>query len=185
MLAFIKTKEYMIKSKDTLLLTYKNKKSLMFRIIAGLIMLWSLMWINNFLIGGSILNLCCLIYIANSNGIELDLTNRKYRDVNWIGSYGIGQWSELPEIKYISVFKALMSQSLQGRSGTTVTQKNSVIQINLIHGKNKRLKVYQTEDKEEAFFKAKIISEALNLRIYDATSKDRKWMEEKLQSFKS
>jgi len=161
-----------------MLLVFKQKKSLLFRVIAALILLWSLMWINTFILGTSIISLCCLYYISSANGIELDLTNKKYREVSWIGSMGIGKWQNLPEAKYISVFKTLLSHSLEGRSGTTITQKNTVIQVNLIHGKNKRLKVYQTDDKEEAFEKAKIISEKLDLRILDATSRQRVWLDQ-------
>jgi len=168
----------MTNPQETLVLTYKHKKSLIFRIIAGLVLLWCLIWLKTFFLGGSLIGLCCLVYIANTSGIELDLKNKRYRDVNWIGSVGIGNWNELPEVKYVSVFTAIMASSLQGRSGTSITQKDSVIQVNLIHGRSGRLKVYQTEDKAEAFEKAKIISEALDLRIYDATTKDRKWLDE-------
>lgn len=55
-----------------------------------------------------------------------------------------------------------------------VTQK--IVLARLIHDKNKKLTMYQSLDPAEALEKAKIIEHKLELRIFDATYRKKKWL---------
>jgi len=156
---------------------FKQKKSIGYIISSSLVLLFGIMWIQYFLFGGIILSVGSLFFIAHVDGIELDFENHKYRNVKIIGNQSFGIWKDFPQIKYISVFKTILKSSVKGLSGATVSNREKVILISFIYGKNQRLKVYKTENVEDAFFKAKYFSEKLNLRIYDATSKKGVWLD--------
>lgn len=74
------------------------------------------------------------------------------------------------------MFRTVLVSSVTGRSGARVSNRDKVILINLIHGKNRRLKVYQTHELNDAMEKAELIANKLQLKIYDATTSDGKWL---------
>jgi hypothetical protein len=156
---------------------FKNKKSLSFKIVSTMMLLSGILWIPSFLLGGITLGIFSLLIIVPVEGLEIDMEERKYRNIIIIGNQSFGNWKYLPEIKYISVFRTIIVSSIVGRSGATVSNREKTILINFIHGKNQRLRVYKTDNVEDAFLKAKYFSEKLNLRIFDATSKKGKWLE--------
>ena len=88
----------------------------------------------------------------------------------------MGSWQPFPSVSYISVFKTTMVNKSTSLSGMSMVQKEKVVMINLIHHKNRRLNIYQTIDVEEAIEKAKVIALTMDLPIYDATSKNGKWL---------
>ena len=162
---------------DTMTFVFRYKKSFAYKISSTLMLLYSIYLLQAYLFGGIILTIGSLLFIAHVKGIELDLTNKKYRTVKIIGNQSFGRWQDLPQIKYISVFRTIIASSVMGRSGATVTNREKTILINLVHGKNQRLRVYKTENTDDAFEKAKYFSEKLNVRIFDATAKKGKWLE--------
>lgn len=110
------------------------------------------------------------------NGIELDFKNQTYRNINSVGTMGFGEWIPFPDFQYVSVFAVNLVSSVYGRSGASVTQKQGVFQVNLITKQNKRIRVLETENIEEAFQFAKEIAPKLNLKIWDATTKEANWL---------
>jgi hypothetical protein len=162
---------------ETHTFTFKRKKSKTYTVVASLMLLWGIYWLQYFLFGGIVLSIGSLFFISTVDGIQLDLNERKYRKTRFIGDNGLSGWKDLPDVKYLSVFRAIITQTVRGRSGTGVTSKEKVVQINLIHGQQERLKVYQSEDIDEAFEKAKFIAEKLDLKIYDATTREAKWID--------
>lgn len=72
----------------------------------------------------------------------------------------------------------MMASSVAGLSNTKVHNRQETIKVNLIHGRNQRLTVFRTYDPDEAFSAARKIACELDLRIYDATSRDRKWLDD-------
>jgi hypothetical protein len=155
----------------------KHKKTIPYQIIAGLVIIFSIYWIQFFLFGGIILGLGSLIFILYNEGLEIDFKQSKYRDVIIFGNVAFGKWVNLPEINYISVFRTVLVSGVYSMAGNKATNREKVILINLIYGKNERILVYKTEDLQEAFTKAEYLSEKLNLKIYDATTKAGKWYE--------
>ena len=156
----------------------KQKRSVTYTIVFTLVALVGIMWMQNFLFGGVSLTGAALFFIVRTKGTELDFKNYRYRDGGFIGNVCFGQWKKLPEIKYISVFKVTMASSVAGLSNTKVHNRQETIKVNLIHGRNKRLTVFQTYDTKEAFSAARTIAQELDLRIYDATSHDRKCLDD-------
>lgn len=162
---------------DNVTFVFRYKKSFAYKISATLMLIYSIYLIQVYLFGGIILTIGSFLFISHVSGVELDLKQKKYRNVKIVGNQSFGGWQDLPEIKYISVFRTVIASSVMGRSGAIVTSREKTILINLVHGKNQRLRVYKTENLEDAFEKAKYFSEKLNVRIFDATLKRGKWLE--------
>jgi len=163
---------------DKLTFVFKFKKSFAYKLSATLMFIFCISMIQPYLLGGIIMSLISLFFAVQAEGIELDLIQLKYRYVRIIGNLSFGNWKNLPQIKYISVFRTILASSIMGRSGATITNREKTILINLVYGKNQRLLVYKTENINDAFAKAKYFSEKLNVRIFDATNKKGKWMEQ-------
>ena len=96
-----------------------------------------------------------------------------------IGNKGFNEWKNLPDnIKYISVFKTRFIGRVYGVGDTNVAVKQDAIVINLIYGQNEKLEVYKTKSIQDALNKANLFSQKLQLKVYDATSKQGKWVVE-------
>ena len=90
-------------------------------------------------------------------GVEINFVDRKFRNVSIYGPQRFGTWKALPELKYVSLFKTNLIHSVTGRSGTSVSQKAFVIQVNLITEQKKRIMLYEGKDLAEAVVLAKKI----------------------------
>ncbi|MGB1317614.1 MAG: hypothetical protein ACPG5W_05385, partial [Flavobacteriales bacterium] len=115
--------------------------------------------------------------IAYQSGIEVNFKERTYRLITAIGPQGFGSWESLPAIKCVSVFKTTLVSSTYGRSNASITTKQSVIQVNLATEQNKRIRLFETEEIEEAFAFAKVVGQKLDLKTWDATEKEGKWID--------
>lgn len=153
----------------------KSNKSVAFYIASVLVTLFAVLFLQYYILGGMAFGI--MIFVAFNSGMEIDFTHKKYRKVKFLGPVSFGTWIDLPDIKYISVFSVKIVLGVRGLSNTRISSSEKAIQVNLIHGKNERLKIYQTTETEDAFEKAKTIAEKLNLRIYDATSGKGDWLE--------
>jgi len=167
-----------LKSKmENITFIFKQKKSIPYQIASFMVLLYGIILIQYFIFGGIIIGIGSLIFISVIEGIEIDFNSRKYRNAKFIGKLTIGNWQNLPEINYISVFRTTITRAIVGRSEARVSSSERVIIINLIYDKNKKLRVYKTKDYKDAFKKAELFSQKLNLRIFDATEKIGKWIE--------
>lgn len=113
---------------------------------------------------------------AYQTGIEFNFAKKIYREINAFGPQSFGEWKDLPPIEYISVFKVNLVSAVYGRSGASVSTKRGVYQVNLITNQNRRLRILETENIEEAFQFAKEYATYLDLKIWDASTKDAKWL---------
>lgn len=114
--------------------------------------------------------------LAYQNGIEVNVKERTYRMITAIGPKGLGTWQPLPAIKCVSVFKTNLANTTYSRSNRSVTTKQTVIQVNLATEQNDRIRVFETEEIEEAFVFAKELAQKLNLNVWDATEPEGKWL---------
>lgn len=110
------------------------------------------------------------------NGIELNFKERTYRMITAFGPQAFGTWEPLPSIKCVSVFKTQLVSSTYGRSNASITTREEVIQVNLATEQNKRIRLFETDNREEAFAFAKELAQRLDLNVWDASEKDGKWM---------
>lgn len=162
---------------QTLNCTFKYKRSFAFILSGLLLFIYTFYLVQVYLFGGILVGLLALVIVGHVRGIEVDLENKNFRNVVIFGNHAFGSWQPLPKINYVSVFKAIIASSIMGRSGATVTTREKAILVNLIHDKNKRLLVYKTENVEEAFVRAKIFAEKLDVKIYDATTRKGHWLD--------
>jgi hypothetical protein len=115
-----------------------------------------------------------LVYVWSKGGTEIDRTNKKYRDYQDFYAFKRGEWKDL-QPKYISVFKAKMALEADG-SGKHYSM--SQYQVNLITENKKRINLFEAEEMYPAFEKAKELSELFKLRIWDATAREGRWLNE-------
>lgn len=113
------------------------------------------------------------------SGIEVNLEDGKYRLINSFGPVGVGDWDNLPPLKCVSVFKTNLVSNTYSRTGMAVTNRESVIQVNLATESNQRIRLYDSDEIDDAFEFAIDLSKQLDLKIWDATTRDQKWYKAK------
>ncbi|TAL60393.1 MAG: hypothetical protein EPN85_07300 [Bacteroidetes bacterium] len=155
---------------------YKRDKPFMVKLLAAMVAGVALLKIQNTPIFGLIMGLGSVGLFGYQSGIEVDFKNKKYRLITTFGPQVFGNWQPLPPLKYISVFKANLVSTVTGFTGTTVTQKKEVTQVNLITDKNKLLRLLETKDMNEAFEFAKQTAPKLDLKIWNATVRPAEWL---------
>lgn len=116
--------------------------------------------------------------LTYQSGIEVNFKERTFRLITAFGSQGFGNWQPLPPIKCVSVFRTQLVSKTYGRSNASVTSKEEVIQVNLATEDKKRIRLLETESIDEAFAFAKEVSQKLDLQIWDATTKQGKWIDD-------
>ena len=114
--------------------------------------------------------------IAYQSGIEVNFQEKTYRMITAMGTQGFGSWEPLPEIKCVSIFKTNLISSTYGRSNASITTKQTVIQVNLATEQNKRIRLFEAEEIEDAIVFAKDVAQKLELNIWDATDREGKWL---------
>ncbi len=155
---------------------YKRDKPMPMKIMGFVAAVFSLGGVAYFPVFGVVLAIGAIGLFAYHNGIEVNFKQRTYRMITALGSKGFGSWEPLPSLKCVSVFKTELVSSTYGRSSASITTRQTVFQVNLATEQNKRIRLYETEVVEEAFSFAKEVSLKLDLKIWDATEKEGKWM---------
>lgn len=113
--------------------------------------------------------------LLSSEGSEIDLSNKTYRNINTLFGLKFGEWMPIPEFEYVSVFFTAESQRINVSSATTVI-RTKILHLNLFYQGSKHITFYKSTDKEDAFKVANHISRALNIKILDATEADKVWL---------
>lgn len=167
----------MKKELNTYRYLYKRDKPIIVNILGTIVAAIALLKIFGEPLIGLLLGIGAGGIFVYESGIEIDFKNNKYRLINSFGLLSFGEWITLPPIDYVSIFRVNLVSAAYGRSGAKVTQKQNVIQVNLITPKNKRLRIYETKEPEQAFKFANEIANSLELKIYDATNKEGKWID--------
>ncbi|WP_178986183.1 hypothetical protein [Winogradskyella helgolandensis] len=115
------------------------------------------------------------VFFFYTDGIEIDLTIKKYRNTINLFSLTFGKWQDFPQIEYVSVFKTTQTTRVWvSTASTNVTE--TVVKVNLFYNTNQKIEAYETDNIETAFDMAKQIAAALNIDVLDATSRDTKWL---------
>jgi hypothetical protein len=115
------------------------------------------------------------IYFMLTDGIEFDFKNKKFRPLKSVLGLDFGRWKDLPDIEFVSVFKTNENTALRSRSAEAMVKKE-VIKLNLFYDTNKKIEAYTTEDRTEAFDKAKELAKILDISVFDATQSNTKWL---------
>ena len=115
------------------------------------------------------------LYFFYTDGIEIELTNKKYRNtINLLG-LTFGKWKAFPEIEYVSVFKTTQTTRVWV-STASANVTTTVIKVNLFYNTNQKIEAFETNNIDKAFDIAKQIATALKIDVLDATTRDTKWL---------
>ncbi|WP_299884525.1 hypothetical protein [uncultured Lacinutrix sp.] len=128
--------------------------------------------------GGSLFGLIMAgmaVFFFHTDGTEMDLETKTYRNFISLFSFRFGKWKKLPEIEYVSIFSTTETSTIRAASAET-NIKSDIIQLNLFYNRNQKITAYNTTDKKDAFKVAKEIAQILNIDILDATEPESKWL---------
>ncbi len=115
--------------------------------------------------------------LLRSDGSEIDLESKRYRKITLLLGIKIGKWKDLPVVDYLSVFSTNENITVRALSAET-TNTFPVIYLNLFYDNNKKITLYETKDRDDAFETASNITDALSIDLLDATEKGNfKWVD--------
>ncbi|TMM56968.1 hypothetical protein FEE95_10770 [Maribacter algarum] len=115
------------------------------------------------------------VYLASTEGSQINLDDKTYRTIWSLFGVHIGKWKPIPKFEYISVFKGKQKQRVNSL-GASTTFTEDVILVNLFYSRNKHHTFYRTFSKEKAFEVANHFKLALDIDILNATEKKQKWL---------
>lgn len=112
--------------------------------------------------------------LTYQSGVELDTDNNKYRSFMKILGYRLGEWRVLPKVNYVTVVRslAITSETESGAAAGFEYQYN----LNLAVEDRKRIIKLGTYELKPALEEALQIGDALQLKVYDCSSPDKKWI---------
>lgn len=131
-----------------------------------------------FILQGTLFGIILLgvaLKIALRHGFELDLEQRKYRNLNSLFALDLGKWKDLPEIEYVSVFKTIKNSRARVITAEA-TMGFEVFKVNLFYNGNQHIEAYLSDSSDDAFKVAKHIAVFLELDILDATKPEQEWI---------
>ena len=115
------------------------------------------------------------VYLALTQGSEINLATKEYRELYSIFGINFGKWKPLPALEYVSVFKTKENSRVQGL-GASANFSSSIIKLNLFYNTNRKIEAYSTVDEADAFKVAKHLADVLKIDILDATERETKWL---------
>ncbi|MCF1420691.1 hypothetical protein [Mangrovimonas futianensis] len=118
----------------------------------------------------AIVPLVLVFQTLKRQGTEIDLNSKKYRNITSFLGLSFGNWQDLPEIDYVSVFATTETVTMRAVSAQS-SRTQDIIKLNLFHSRNQKIEAYSTQDKIEAFDVAIQIAETLSADVLDATNK--------------
>ncbi|KGO92808.1 hypothetical protein Q767_15285 [Flavobacterium enshiense DK69] len=114
--------------------------------------------------------------LISTEGAEINLTDKTFRNIKSIFGLKFGKWKPCPEFEYVSVFKAKESTQISAYGATMGTFKTDIIMLNVFYKGNKHITFYKTDDKNDAFEVAEHFKLALDIDILDATTDEKRWL---------
>ncbi|HYG14744.1 MAG TPA: hypothetical protein VEC12_03255 [Bacteroidia bacterium] len=131
-------------------------------------------WIFETAVGFAMMGCYPLLFFIVKQSIEIDTDNKLYRYGVDLAGFSFGKWQKLPEIQYVSVFNAQYRSYIDGDSGDY--DINYRTEVNLVHGKNRKMTVWVGMSTKHAFNTANYFAENLDLSVLDATKRPFVWL---------
>jgi hypothetical protein len=125
---------------------------------------------------GIILLLLGLVPLFAKKELSISFSLCRFRQAFAIFKFRMGSWESLPEFESISVFSAKKSQDMNVGS-QSATASFTEIEVNLVYKRSRRLTAYTTNDYSGAMKIAKMFAGKFDLRIYDATAREGRWLD--------
>lgn len=160
---------------------HTRDKPMPIKVLGIIVALFSLGMLATSPVFGIVLALVAGGLLAYQSGIEVNFRQRSYRTITAFGPQAFGTWQPLPALTSVSVFRTQVVSRTYGRSNASFTSRDEVIQVNLTTERNERIRRLETEHMEEAFVFAKEVAQQLDLRLWDATSKEGQWVDLRLE----
>ncbi|MBS2097352.1 hypothetical protein [Carboxylicivirga linearis] len=111
--------------------------------------------------------------LTYSAGLEIDVKNNRYRNYSKILGYNLGGWKHLPPVKYVSVVRYIsVSDADSGESDSSDYQYKLILAVD----DHKRVVKLTSLEKEKAIEEALKIGEMFDLKVYDCTTPEKKWI---------
>jgi hypothetical protein len=161
------------------IISYRKKIAIWRFIIAFVAVFLSLWHLTNLNIFSAVFYGFFAVSACYTTGAELDLASKMYRETSFILGIKFGTWRRNPQFEYVSVFRTTETQTVNYASiSTDVT--SGIIVLNVFYG-NKHITFFSTQNKEEAFDKARQIAISLEIDVLDATTREKVWLDRNLQ----
>lgn len=141
--------------------------------IAILIFGFSVFVINN--IGGGIILIGIGVHLIHTEGTQINLENKTYRNIISFLGIHMGKWKSIPNFEYVSIFKTTERTRFQVTAASTILSEE-VIELNLFYDKNKHINFYKTDTVSDAYEVANHFKQALDIRILDTTKSPSEWL---------
>lgn len=133
---------------------------------------------QNFIIGPILIFLSCG-FIFMRTGIKFDKENNRFKKYTIFLGFTLGKWEKVPEIKYISLLRVKMARRSYSPSSRIYVQrasKNYSYRVNLVIQNNRKPDKLLSTSKDKAIEIGSQLGEYLDLKVFDSTSTDRKWI---------
>ena len=114
--------------------------------------------------------------LISTEGFEINLDNKTYRNVKSLFGLNFGKWKPCPKFEYVSVFKTKESTQVNAYGAEMARFKSEIIMLNLFYKGNKHITFYKTDNKTDAFKVAEHFKLALDVAVLDATENQTKWL---------
>jgi hypothetical protein len=114
--------------------------------------------------------------LISTEGSEINLSNKTYRNIKSLFGLNFGKWKPCPKFEYVSVFKTKESTQVSAYGAEMARFKSEIIMLNLFYKGNKHITFYKTDNKANAFKVAEHFKLALDVAVLDATESENKWL---------
>ena len=113
-----------------------------------------------------------------ATAVSVDTERRLYRQhFRYLSLFRkSGAWRPLPDVKYVLLFRTLYAKCES--CSIEDFNRSSLIQLSLVHGKNRKLIVNESSDAELIYAQAEQLAADLSVRLRDAASDRRnpRWL---------
>ncbi len=113
------------------------------------------------------------LFLFISEGIDINLNSKKYRQFLCIFKYKFGKWRQLENIKYASVFETSVKNKMEigivSFEPVRDDWKNTVFRVQIFFEDGNKLFIIDLKNKSKAFKIAFKIAKKLNVKVLDAT----------------
>ena len=116
------------------------------------------------------------IVLAATEGSEINLESKTFREIKSVFGLHFGKWKPCPEFEYLSFFKTKETTEVKSMGAIMGSFKTDIIHLNLFYNKNKHITFYETDDKKDAFEVAEHFKLVFDIDILNATESESVWL---------
>ncbi len=151
-----------------------------FRVITLLFGLMAIMFLAySEYIGGAISLALGILVTFSYEGITIDLPGERYRKYDRFVSLRIGKWQKLPKPSYVTLVKIHLKNQKSQTSPIVAPQTGKAsraIKVNLVVEGDTRYIAICHGPMEKMRAEALKLGKAMNLRVLDYTTREKKWI---------